>query len=121
MMVFVIGWGRLFAHDDWSNSPIFYAVLGAVSGVFVFGTWIFALIPLYLWVPPKSVLWTWPVCTFCGAVFGAAVMFAFSPYSSPEADWKPLTSLAAGVGAVTCLFGSLTRRYFEDNNPNDRL
>ena len=46
------------------------------GGAFVFATWLFLLLPLYLFLPRTSFLWRWPVCTLCGALAGPAIVFA---------------------------------------------
>ena len=78
------------------------------SAALVFGTWLLALLPLYLVVPPHSPLWRWPICTCCGALAGAAIMFAFS--GRPPHDDILLAAITAGI---TCLFGSLTAHRFQ--------
>ena len=84
-----------------------------VAGFFVLPVWFVELLPLYCLVPSRSVLWRWPVCTVCGAVAGSAIMLVFYAVASGHyVDSLPLVSLAALVGATTCLFGSLTRRWF---------
>ena len=60
----VTGWGGTIA-------------FALIFGKFVFGTWLFVLLPLYLFVPLRSVLWRWPVCTACGAVCGALILFFY--------------------------------------------
>ena len=97
---------------DWVNTPGFYAFFGAIAGVFIFGTWLVVLIPLYSRIPLNSILWRWPICTACGTVAGAAIMFLICRVTSPQAEWQDYTMLAGIVGAFTCLFASLTRRRF---------
>src|SRR5437868_3756871 len=41
---------------------------------FIVPVWALLLVPLYLFVPSRSVLWRWPACTVCGAVAGVLVM-----------------------------------------------
>jgi len=96
----------------WWYSPGFYAVFGAVAGAFIFGTWLVLLVPLYLFVPSRSVLWHWPILTTCGAISGGLIMFAFCRLGSPQANWTAETCFAAIAGAATCLFASLTRKRF---------
>src|SRR3954469_20320442 len=58
------------------------AVIAGYSAAFVLATWLVALVPLYLFVPRRSFLWRWPVCTTCGAAAGGLIMFGFyGPYS----------------------------------------
>ena len=101
----VTGWGGTIA-------------FALIFGKFVFGTWLFVLLPLYLFVPLRSVLWRWPVCTACGAVCGALILFFYwrllrLPVTAHEIrDEMPSLIVAAFVGATACLFGSLTARRF---------
>jgi hypothetical protein len=103
---------------DWRHSnAITWGVIlsiAVMSGKFVFGTWLFVLLPLYLFVPLRSVLWHWPVCTLCGAFCGALILFLYwrlrpLPLSAQEI-LNELPSLvgAALAGGTACLFGSLT-------------
>ena len=101
----VTGWGGMIA----------FAV---IFGKFVFGTWLFALLPLYLFVPLRSILWRWPICTLCGALCGALILFVYwrllrLPVTRSEIRGEiPSLLVAAFVGATTCLFGSLTAPRF---------
>jgi hypothetical protein len=107
-----------------SNGPSdfgWYFFVGVIPGVVIFGTWIVALIPLYLFVPLNSILWRWPVCAICGTI-AAAIIFdvlgriTSSPQSySPLPDWSELLACipAAAIGGITCLFGSLTKNRFQ--------
>jgi hypothetical protein len=91
-----------------------------IFGKYVFSIWLFVLLPLYLLVPLRSVLWRWPVCTACGAVSGALIQFIWFrrfggllPLSGAElVDEIPALCVAAFVGASACLFGSLTAHRF---------
>jgi hypothetical protein len=119
MVVEVIFTSVTYWHSDpnlksvaWWYSPGFYAAFGAAAGAFIFGTWLVLLVPLYLLIPARSVLWYWPVSTACGAMSGAMIMFVFCHLNSPQADWKGPILLAAIAGAATCLFASLTRKRF---------
>jgi hypothetical protein len=98
----------------WWYSPGYYAMFGAVAGAFIFGTWLVLLIPLYALVPVRSMLWRWPVSITCGAVSGATIMSVICHLNSPQADWKGPTLLAAIAGGITCLFASLTRKWFRN-------
>ena len=89
----------------------FFEVAGGVllvSSPFVFGSWLLIFVPIYLFVPSRSILWRWPVCMLCGAVAGAVIMYALGLGSEPA-----FSISAAVVGGVTCLFASLTRRHFK--------
>lgn len=94
---------------DWLLGPTFIAVY---SAAFVFATWLLALVPLYLLVPLRSVLWRWPVCTLCGALAGALIMAAFLAPPPYDRQFSVLILLAAFTGAITCLFGSLSVNRF---------
>ena len=89
---------------------IFVAVFG---GAFVFATWLVLLLPLYLFVPRTSLFWRWPLCTVCGALAGAAIVCA--SYGQHRPDFPTLMLLGTVTGAATCLFGSLTARFFRDD------
>jgi hypothetical protein len=97
---------------DWTNAPAFYAFFGVIAGLFIFGTWIVVLIPLYLLIPLNSILWRWPICATCGSIAGGMIMFLSIQTTSPQARWQEYTILAAIVGAVASLFASLTRHRF---------
>jgi len=94
---------------EWLVGPTFVAIY---SAAFVVGTWLIALVPLYLLVPLHSFLWRWPVCTLCGAFSGALIMLVFLAPHPHESSRTVLIALAAMTGAITCLFGSLTARRF---------
>ena len=84
---------------------------------FVVPIWLVILIPLYLFVPASSVLWRWPVCTAAGVVAGLAVMtFFFGGLPGlgqvSVGAWS-FYVMAAIVGGITCLTGSLTRHRFK--------
>jgi hypothetical protein len=92
------------------------------AGVLVALIWLVALAPLYLLVPQDSWLWKWPICTMCGVVLGAMIMYAI--------EWKMglgnvlwfddlLCSMAGVAGGATCLFGSLTRGRFHRDGGGD--
>jgi hypothetical protein len=115
VIIGLLDWQRMNALS-WQSELAFALIFGK----FVFGTWLLVLLPLYLLVPLGSVLWRWPVCTACGALAGALIMFIYFrrfgsllPLTGAEFidEIAPL-SVAAFVGATTCLFGSLTARRF---------
>jgi hypothetical protein len=90
---------------------------GFYMAFFIVPVWSLLLIPLYLFVPGRSVLWHWPVCTACGIVAGVLVM-ALWVGGIPGVDgiaaeaWS-LYVMAAIVGGCTCLIGALTKDRFE--------
>ena len=100
--------------DDYPGTDLWnFLIVPMYAGFFILPVWFVVLLPLYRYVPTRSVLWRWPICTLCGAVVGGAIMLAFcAPISIHLADGLPLIGLASLVGAATCLFGSLTRRWF---------
>jgi hypothetical protein len=119
MLIEIISSSVTYRHLDpalrstaWWYNPGFYAVIGVVAGAFIFGTWLVLLVPVYVLVPARSVLWRWPVSSTCGVVSGAIIMWVFCHLNSPQADWKGPTLLAAIAGGITCLFASLTRKWF---------
>jgi hypothetical protein len=109
---------------DWRHMNAFSwqgeLAFALIFGKYVFGIWLFVLLPLYLLVPLHSILWRWPVCTACGAVAGALIQFTYFrrfgsllPLTGDElVDEIPALCVAAFVGATTCLFGSLTVHRF---------
>jgi hypothetical protein len=103
---------------DWRHTSVTgwrtMIAFALMSAKFVFTTWLVLLLPLYLLVPLGSVLWRWPVCTVCGGLCGGLIQFAFWRwYGAPfTVDEVPSLVGAAFIGAITCLFGSLTARRF---------
>ncbi|MEO7966750.1 MAG: hypothetical protein ABIT38_22860 [Gemmatimonadaceae bacterium] len=84
---------------------------------FIVPVWVLILIPLYLFLPLRSALWRWPVCTACGALAGFLIMAfffggipGFGQLSSGAWDFY---ILAAIIGSITCLIGSLTKHMFK--------
>src|SRR5438128_2442526 len=59
----------------WWVDPVFFAI-GSLP--FVFVPWLLVFAPLYIFVPPRSVLWRWPLCTACGIAFGGVLMYLLS-------------------------------------------
>ena len=100
--------------NDHSGSELWNFIAVAVFATFfILPIWLVALLPLYCLVPQRSVLWLWPVCTFCGAAAGGAIMLVLCAMLPGHlVDSLPLVGLAALVGAVACLFGSRTRGFF---------
>jgi hypothetical protein len=87
-----------------------------IMSYFVIPVWLFVLIPLYLFVPPSSVLWRLPVCTTCGVLAGILIIAFWMPGVpgfgglAVEAWW--FYAFAAIVGGVTCFIGAITRPRF---------
>jgi hypothetical protein len=87
-----------------------------VMAYFVIPVWLFALVPLYIFVPSSSVLWRVPICSACGVVAGLVIVALWLRGIpgvggvAPEA-WS-LYVIAAIVGGVTCFIGALTRHRF---------
>src|SRR5947207_2058802 len=79
--------------------------VGVPLAVELFVLWVVLLLPLYVLVPRRRRLWRWPVCVCCGGLIGSLPGIGAK-------DWLPAT-LGASVGASICLFGSLTRNYFD--------
>jgi len=110
--------GREVLIQTWSSTKSsFVYIVALVSGVLIFGTWLFVLLPLYLLVPLRSPLWEWPICTICGAISGALIMAVLGVGALPATvSWETYVGFCVGgavAGGVTCLFGSLTRRCFQ--------
>ena len=95
----------MVGRDAWI-ALVIYAV---ISAVFIFTVWAAVLVPLYFVIPPRSILWRWPVCTLCGGLAGAAIMSAWTRIYSPLAtDWSQYVILAGIIGGVTCFIAALT-------------
>ena len=95
---------------DWLQSALAEAL---ISGMVIGLVWLFALMPLYVFLPLRSWLWRWYVCTLCGALAGAAIMLWYLHFRAW--GWNDvLVAVAMGAipGGVTCLFGSLTAKRF---------
>jgi hypothetical protein len=121
-LVVVLLGGTIYEGIERTHSPRFkwagFAVMSAVAFVFVLATWLVALVPLYLFVPLRSLLWHWFICTLCGGIAGAAIMFAFHGLSFRGSGAISMVILAAITGAATCLFGALTAARFHRPKPN---
>jgi uncharacterized BrkB/YihY/UPF0761 family membrane protein len=91
---------------------------------FIIPVWLFALIPLYLFVPSSSPLWHWPICTACGAAAGFLIMTGVFLAYARDGSWSygawQFCGIAALVGGATCLTGSITRRVFRPNHLTNR-
>ena len=115
---FLLVWAFITRAEHRSSPPIpnewltGVAFIAAYSAAFVFATWLIVLLPLYLFVPLRSFLWRWPVCTVCGAAAGALIMFGFYGPNSPDTFSTVAIILASIVGGITCLFGALTADRF---------
>jgi len=112
--------GRAIFNETWSSATFSsFVVEGVITGVLIFVVWLFILLPLYLFVPLRSIFWRSPVCTICGAISGTLFMAIFNRATWPPTvpfdfeTYVPFYIVAALVGAATCLFASLTRRYFQ--------
>jgi hypothetical protein len=91
---------------------------------FIIPVWLFILIPLYLFVPPSSTLWHWPICTVCGAAAGFVIMVGFFIAAPSDGSWSygawEFCGIAALIGSAICLTGSLTRRIFKPSHLTNR-
>jgi len=93
-----------------------YFAIGSLPFVLIPGLVIF--LPLYVFIPPNSILWHWPICTGCGVAFGVALIFLLS-FPNPHSFEVPFEATLAGVtGGVTCLFASLTMAKFHFRKPS---
>lgn len=98
--------------EAWFIAPTYISLIAAAM---IAATWLVALLPLYLLIPRRSVLWSWPVCTVSGALAGSLIMCASFGPPGAESGNTPQIILAAITGALTCLFGSLTADRFHRN------
>ena len=121
-LVVVLLGGTIYEGIQRARSPRFewagFAAMSAFAFVFVVGTWLVALVPLYVFVPLRSLLWHWFICTVCGGVAGAVIMLAFHGFSFRGSGTTSMLILAAITGAATCLFGALTAARFHRPKPN---
>ena len=87
------------------------ATLAFFTGWAVFFVWMFVILPTYVFTPPSSFLWRWPVSTAGGFLIGMAIVASFSGSSLFSGLlWAVL--FAGGPGALTGLFASLTAGRF---------
>jgi hypothetical protein len=102
----------------WSDLGVFL-----LMGIFILPSWLLAFMPLYVFMPRKSFMWRWYVCTPLGGLAGAIILLSPVAYSeliiyhakiSDILSTWPLSLPAAVVGSVTCLVGTLT---FDRFNP----
>ena len=128
-MAVVVGWlaaivllelFTLFSvlHEPEQTSPNALFVTSVFFSLFIWAfalpVWFLALVPLALFVPPSSPLWSPPICTACGAVVGALVVAVRFPVPGPGIApqiWFPY-ALGAVVGGITCFVGSVSRHRF---------
>lgn len=105
----------------------FSTVVAAAPAVAVFGLlfafvfWLTALVPLYFFVKRNSALWSWPACTFVGAVFPFAMLILlililrpsdiFRAFA-PNGDTFLIFIATAVPGGASAFFASVTARYF---------
>ncbi len=91
---------------------------GVFMAYFIIPVWLFVLIPLYLFVPPSSPLWRWPICTACGTLAGITII-AFTLGDLPPGSTKIFSAawdfyiMAAIVGGISCLIAARTRDRFK--------
>lgn len=120
LLSIVVGWLFLLVivvSYDWIRAPNFHwwaneLIVVPGSLPFVVAPGLFVFLPLYVFVQPNSVLWSWPVCASCGALFGASLMFVLG-FPNPLAQSNIVFIVfAALTGGVTCLFASLTKSKF---------
>jgi hypothetical protein len=98
---------RALAWADWWPSIVLVAY-------FVVPVWLVLLLPLYVFVPRTSRLWSPGYCSVFGALSGALIISAF--FWLGGGVGFPLFGIflfiAILVGASTCLFGAMTAPYF---------
>ena len=112
--ILLFGWICLAARRQ-PIAPTFFdaCALSLGTGMFVFGTWLLVLWPLYVFVPLRFPLWHWPVCTLCGATAGFVLMALFLGRVPPPTEPAfPLLTIAVLAGGCTCLLGALTAPHF---------
>jgi len=99
------------------ENPATLLWVAGIGGIFVFGTWLVLLLPLYLLVPATSIFWRWPVMTVCGALAGGGIWLLLAALNSGlhHSDTLITTVVAAITGAATCLFGALTAQLFRND------
>jgi len=88
----------------------------AGAGVFALGTWILALLPLYVFLPIQSRLWPYLIYTFCGAASWPLLLFSIDFLGVPGISLEGVRVIAPFggiIGCLSCLFGSLTKYRFQ--------
>jgi len=102
-----------FVEDGTSRWWVLPSFVVGIATAFSFSTWLFVVLPFYLFVSPHSILWSWPFCTACGALSCAAIVVSWGAIFHPHAsDRFFFWFIAAIIGGATCLTASLTRRRF---------
>ena|SRR5438552_15605177 len=90
-------------------------LFGFGAPVFIMPVWIFALIPLYFFVPRSSPLWRPLICGTIGAAAGIVIMavwFAQPNVNPPDEKWSWYVE-AAVIAGVTCYTGASMRDRFK--------
>jgi hypothetical protein len=85
---------------------------------FIIPVWLVVLVPLYVLIPADSILWRWPLCTALGAIGGLVALVVGTWLLTRDffvEEWS-FYVMAAIVGSVTCLIGSLTKHWFKPSN-----
>jgi len=103
-----------FLAEDSSGRWVFPALIAPFATSLIFGTWLLVVLPLVLFVRPRSVFWSWLPCALCGALACAAIV---TPWVATDPNRSFFWVLAAVSGGQTCLIASLTRhRFMYDRN-----
>ena len=92
--------------------PIDFADTLSWSAALVGILWLLGLLPLYLLIPSRSLLWRWYICASCGAAAGVLIYIVLWISSTPYLGLGFVIALAAIIGGAVCFFTSLTLRYF---------
>ena len=111
----------IHAHADFAFTRSYFRGIAALAswvGIVIFPVWLIALLPLYLLIPRRSVLWRPWLCAACGAIAGAVILFVLAWWSfcvygrASLADALRLPFLYVGpiIGATTCICGSILKR-----------
>ena len=92
-----------------------------LAGVVIFAVWLVLLLPLYLLVPRRSLLWHPAACILGGGIAGALILagvycwfgrVSHTPVTRSFAEAFQLPFFYAGplVGAITCATGCILKR-----------
>jgi hypothetical protein len=101
----------------WWVDPFYFAI---GSFPFVFVVWLLVFMPAYVFIPPRVILWRWPVCTACGIAFGCSLWYLISLPNARDGENPMFVAFAAMTGGIACLFASLTMPRYHYTQPSNQ-
>lgn len=104
--------------DGWREPGVFLLCV-IITGAVLLPVWLLLVLPVYFFVPRRSVFWRPLVATSVGAYGGPLVMAILF-----WRDWSPFWPLfpaAVVVGAVTCYYAAATADHFRGVERGSRL